>query len=77
MKPELPIEERILSGLFLCSVEPNEVLQQLKPEWSEKASLPINEKLSFLSAERLTEDIFPFNDELGDGIEKNHSFFLT
>jgi len=67
---ELPAEERILMGLFLCSVESNEILQQLKPEWNEKISLPINEKLVMLSIKDFIENIFPFNDELSDSIEK-------
>ena len=36
----LDIEERILSGLFLCSQEPNQILQELRPDWSEYVDLP-------------------------------------
>src|ERR1051326_8982023 len=31
------MEERILIGLFLCSKHPNEMLEQLKPEWNRDA----------------------------------------
>jgi 16S rRNA (cytosine967-C5)-methyltransferase len=70
MNTELAVEERILMGLFLCSDESNEILQQLKPEWNEKVSLPINEKISLLSIKDFTGNIFPFNEELSEGIEK-------
>src|SRR5258705_9267556 len=38
---EIPTDERILIGLFLCSTGPNEMLGQLKPEWNRKISLPV------------------------------------
>src|SRR5258705_12128623 len=34
----IPIEERILISLFLCSNKPNEILQQLKPEWNKSVN---------------------------------------
>jgi 16S rRNA (cytosine967-C5)-methyltransferase len=70
MKAELPPEERIVMGLFLCSHESNKILEQLKPEWDEKISLSLNEKLLTLSISHSIENIFPFNDELSDSIEK-------
>ena len=69
LKEELPIEERILVGLFLCSAESNELLQALKPEWNENVALTVNEKLALLQP-AITADIFPFTDELSNGIEK-------
>ncbi|HRO44427.1 methyltransferase domain-containing protein [Agriterribacter sp.] len=38
----------ILAGLFLCSSQPNEMLQQLSPEWNEKVHLSIEEKYEIL-----------------------------
>jgi 16S rRNA (cytosine967-C5)-methyltransferase len=70
MNTELPVEERILIGLFLCSDESNEILRQLKPEWTEKVSLPISEKFSLLSIKNCAENIFSLYDELSDDIEK-------
>src|SRR6478672_7221869 len=43
---DMPVEERVLLGLFLCSHSPNEILQKLKPEWNEKVSLSLKEKFS-------------------------------
>lgn len=67
--PELPVEERILTGLFFCSNEPNELLQHLKPEWNEKTSLSSEEKCSMLNTQCSLRDIFPWKEELSDGID--------
>ena len=66
----ITVEERIIAGLFLFSNEPNKVLEELKPEWIQKGGLPITEKISFLSQPDLIKDIFPWVDELSDGINK-------
>lgn len=47
--PQLATEERILTGLFFCSHEPNELLQHLKPEWNEQTYLPLPEKIAWVS----------------------------
>jgi 16S rRNA (cytosine967-C5)-methyltransferase len=60
---ELSIEERILLGLYLCSVSPNDILQAIKPEWNDKVCLPLEEKYPALQA-------FSFIGELSDGIDK-------
>jgi 16S rRNA (cytosine967-C5)-methyltransferase len=44
----LPVEERILAGLFLCSYSSSEILEDLKPEWNEQAALSIPDKFIFL-----------------------------
>ena len=64
---DLSIEERILTALFLCSSESNEILENLKPEWNEKASLSLNEKLSSLNYP--LSSVFPWKEELSDGID--------
>ncbi len=45
----------ILAGLFLCSSEPNEMLQQLKPAWNEKVHLSIEKKCEVLNKNFNTE----------------------
>jgi 16S rRNA (cytosine967-C5)-methyltransferase len=74
--PQLPAEERIVTALFLCSHEPNELLQHLKPEWHSQTHLPLPEKLQLVnndqrpSGQVLTMyDLFPWRDALSDGIE--------
>ncbi|MEI9913275.1 MAG: Fmu (Sun) domain-containing protein [Bacteroidota bacterium] len=76
MKADMPVEERIIMGLFLCSHESNEIVQLVRPGWNEKIALPLNEKLSLLNAASSFEDIFPFSNEVSTGIEKS-SFILS
>jgi 16S rRNA (cytosine967-C5)-methyltransferase len=42
--PDLPLQERILLGLWLCTHKSNELLRALKPEWDSYSSLPVKEK---------------------------------
>lgn len=65
----LSTEERILAALFLCSDTSNKILEELKPEWNEKASLPLDEKISVLSAQEEIKEIFPFSSEVSKEIE--------
>lgn len=81
---DLQTEERILTGLFLCSTEPNELLAALKPEWNKTISLSLNEKLSSLPGRQAglnyqLSSVFPWKEELSDGIEYEkfcESFFV-
>ena len=63
------IEEKILTGLFLCSEKSSEILAALKPEWNEKYELPFNEKLLMINSSVLISEIFPWKDELSEGID--------
>lgn len=71
---QLSVAERILAGLFLCNEQPHELLQYFKPEYNEKASLSLNEKIAFFQTTpagagfRVT-DIFPWPDQLSAGID--------
>jgi 16S rRNA (cytosine967-C5)-methyltransferase len=68
---------RILMGNFLCEQEGNELLRFFHPELNEKITLRVEEKLSFLGHEDVT-DIFPFTDRLSAGIDDSafcRSFF--
>jgi 16S rRNA (cytosine967-C5)-methyltransferase len=67
--PDTPVEERILVGLFLCSTEPNEILEQLKHKWNEKIYLTTDKKLLIIKYSLLIKDIFPWKDELSEEIE--------
>jgi 16S rRNA (cytosine967-C5)-methyltransferase len=78
---ELPVGERLLTGLFLCNDTPGELLNYFRPRWNEKVSLPAEEKIVFLLTEpegasfRLT-DIFPWKDELSKDID-HEAFCLS
>ncbi|HUP11305.1 MAG TPA: hypothetical protein VM187_03820, partial [Niastella sp.] len=56
--PQLPSEERILTGLFLCSSGPNDLLQHLKTEWNNQVQLPIEDKLQLLGHPFTLNDLF-------------------
>jgi len=68
---ELPANERLLAGLFLCSETPNELLEHFRPGWD--ATAPLVQKLAFFrqqpeGAHFSVTDIFPWKDELSAGI---------
>jgi 16S rRNA (cytosine967-C5)-methyltransferase len=63
MQADRPLEERILTSIFLCSKEPDPVLGECKPEWNERILLPLMEKLKVTGLENDTNLIFPFNHE--------------
>lgn len=66
------VEEKMLTGLFLCSSEPNVLLQNLQPEWNENANLPVDEKWKLITGENDDNTllkIFPWKDELTEGID--------
>lgn len=65
----IKIEEKIITGLFLCSTEKNEVLELLKPEWNEKCGLTVEEKYSVLNNQLSIINNFPFADELSTGVD--------
>ena len=73
------LEEKILTALFLCSDKPNEILNSLRPEWNEKCKLSLNEKLLIINSSFLISKIFPWKDELSEGIDHEEfckSFFV-
>jgi len=76
---QIPIEERILTGLFLCSNKSNEVLKQLKPEWNEKVHSALKEKLLIIGSSVLITDVFHSKEALSEEIDHEkfcESFFI-
>ncbi|MBY0477489.1 MAG: Fmu (Sun) domain-containing protein [Chitinophagaceae bacterium] len=65
----VPIEERLLIALFLCSNETNAILANLKPEWNEQADLPLQQKLELLNTETEIKDLFPCFNELSADLD--------
>jgi len=70
---DLPVEKGILSALFLCSTEKNEILEAIEPRCNHSLQSDIDEKLALIGINKHIEDIFPFGNELSDGID-HHSF---
>ncbi|HUP12296.1 MAG TPA: hypothetical protein VM187_08800, partial [Niastella sp.] len=67
--PQLPSAERILAGLFLCSNEPNDLLQHLKPALNNQAQLPLEDKFQLLGHPFALNELFPWRNELSNGID--------
>ena len=70
----IPVEEKLLLGLFLTSQVENEILTALKPEWNQllKEKLDLNSRLKIVKADFPSFDesaFFPWKDELSEGIE--------
>ena len=65
----ISFEEKVLTALFLCSDKPNEILGALKPDWNEKCKLSLKEKLLIINSSFLISEIFPWKDELSEGID--------
>ncbi|HEV8283676.1 MAG TPA: Fmu (Sun) domain-containing protein [Chitinophagaceae bacterium] len=72
----LPIDERILLGLFLSSTESSELLEHLKPEWNQNSSLNTTDKISLIGHPFSISDIFPWEEDLSNGIEPE-AFILS
>lgn len=73
------LEEKILTALFLCSNQSNEILEVLNPEWNAKIQLPLEKKLLIINSSLLIDSIFPWKEELSEGIDYEkffHSFFV-
>ena len=74
---DLPVEEKILMAFFLCSNEPNEILETLKPEWNRMLRVSPIEKLSSVNFQ--LSSAFPWKGELSNEIdyEKYCESFFT
>jgi 16S rRNA (cytosine967-C5)-methyltransferase len=80
------LEEKILTALFLCSDQSNEILEALKPEWNKKINLTNQKKLLIINPPAgragyslLITDVFPWKEELSAEIdyeEFSKSFFI-
>jgi 16S rRNA (cytosine967-C5)-methyltransferase len=70
---EVPAEERILIGLFLCSTEPKEVLEEIRPEWNSRVEVTMSQKLSIIPIPFHIIDVFPWKEEVSD--EGDHQKF--
>jgi 16S rRNA (cytosine967-C5)-methyltransferase len=76
---DLPVEERILIGLFLCNDSPHELLQYFRSDWNGHIARPLAEKITLLQESGIAfepTDIFPWKDELSEGID-HEAFCLS
>ena len=63
------MRERIITGYFLCSTQPDPLLETLAPEWLSSVSLDPKSRFSFLQADQEALHIFPWKDELSETID--------
>ena len=66
-------EDRIISGLFLCSDSGNEILQFIKPEWNGIVALSATDKLAKINKSYTISSVFPWQEQLSNGV--NHEEF--
>lgn len=66
--PDLPREEKFLLASFLCEKEPSELLQEIRPQWNKKITLPLARKFTLLGEAFSVANIFPFSDQLSEGV---------
>jgi 16S rRNA (cytosine967-C5)-methyltransferase len=66
---EKSIAERLAAGLFLCSHQPNPLLEALNKEWNAMAAAGAHDKLKKLDAHASISEIFPWNNELSIEID--------
>jgi 16S rRNA (cytosine967-C5)-methyltransferase len=66
---EKSIAERLAAGLFLCSHQPNPLLDAQNKEWNAMAAAGAHDKLKKLDAHESISEIFPWNNELSIEID--------
>ncbi len=70
-------EEKMLTALFLCSGESNEILAAIQPDWNKKVAQLVSQKLLALNYQ--LSSIFPFASDLSNEIDEEKfiaSFFI-
>ena len=66
---DIAIDEKLLVATFLCETTDSLLLKELRPEWNEKISIPVREKINLIRQNSSLLDFFPFCDLLSSGIE--------
>jgi 16S rRNA (cytosine967-C5)-methyltransferase len=63
----LKVKDRLITGLFLCTDQPSDLLAHFNPTYNDAITQPLKEKLA---ATNITAtDIFPWKDELSPAID--------
>ncbi len=65
--PDASVEEKCITGTFLCEHRYSDFLHFHKPEWNELITKGLEEKISFLGFN--VEHVFPLGYALTDGID--------
>ncbi len=70
---QLTTEEQIITGLFLTAGTEKAILEQLRPEWEEAVSEPVEERARMVGIEPTA--IFPWKEEVSSGVEPGEFSF--
>ncbi|WP_162946272.1 RsmB/NOP family class I SAM-dependent RNA methyltransferase [Chitinophaga barathri] len=65
---QMPVQERMLLGAFLCEQSSDALLNFFKPEWNERITDTVSDKLNFLELSWDAAEVFPFLSHLSEGI---------
>lgn len=66
---DLSKEEKLITGIWLCTEKADPFLAVIRPEWNELASLSLEEKIVHLHKNFSWDKLFPFHDHLTIGIQ--------
>jgi 16S rRNA (cytosine967-C5)-methyltransferase len=66
---KLPLEARIVQALYLCSKEPNGLLETLNPELNRSVTIPTKEKMMLSGDAFLWQQVFPLPGFLSPKID--------
>jgi 16S rRNA (cytosine967-C5)-methyltransferase len=69
VNPEIAIAERILIATFLIEKKSSSILEKRKPEWYEKITLDLSEKIETIKDIFSLEKLFPFKNQLSGEID--------
>ncbi|HLY68366.1 MAG TPA: methyltransferase domain-containing protein [Puia sp.] len=65
----LPVEEKMMTAIFLCNYLSNGFLAHYKPEWNKTIHFSLKEKLAIIDYPFSITDVFPWKDQLSAGID--------
>lgn len=68
VSPSIPVDEKLLLATFLIERKPSSLLEKLKPEWNEKITLDLEQKIETVKEFFSLEKLFPFKEEVSDEI---------
>ena len=63
----LKVKDRLITGLFLCTNQPSELLGHFNKEYNDAIAKPVEEKLA--ATDIAVIDIFPWKDELSPSVD--------
>lgn len=63
------IPEKILTAVFLCNTTPQELLENIQPEWNLLINIPVADKMKLLDNALIVTDLFPFGKSLSSSID--------